>query len=122
MKTKELIKRLQEADPSGEIEVCVGNEDILFVQILPAYYDGCFQVLKRDRSKAPYYNVEGVEIRGIGDKLNIQTHSLEWVLVDHPEMPVAFDGKYAKEHWSKKVEELRIEYRKLNEEIEKEKK
>jgi len=31
MKVKELIRRLQEADPSGEIEACVDNIDIHFV-------------------------------------------------------------------------------------------
>lgn len=118
MKTKELIKRLQEADPSGEVEVCVGNEDILFVAKAPAYYDGCFQVLKRDPSLEPYYNVCGVEIRGSGEKLVIHPHGLEWALVDNPEMPVSFDGEYSNKHWQDKVNSLREEYRKLHSETE----
>lgn len=114
MKTKELIKRLQEADPSGEVEVCVGNEDILFVAKAPAYYDGCFQVLQRDPSLEPYYNVRGVEIRSSGEKLVIYPHGLEWALIDNPDMPVSFDSEYSKKHWQDKVNELREEYRSLN--------
>ena len=117
MKTKELIKRLQEVDPTGETEVCVGNEDILFVAREPAYYDGCFQVLDRDPAKEPYYNVIGVEIRANGDKIVIQPHGLNWVLIDHPDMPVKFDSDYSKEHWAERVNKLREEYIKLNEEI-----
>ena len=117
MKTKELIKRLQEADPSGETDVCVGNEDILFVAREPGYYDGCFQVLDRDPAKEPYYNVVGVEIKAESDKIVIHPHGLSWVLIDHPEMPVKFDSEYAEKHWSDDVEKMREEYRKLNEDI-----
>ncbi len=50
MKTKELIRQLQREDPSGELECCVDNSDIFFVEHLPAYYDGCLEVLVRDKS------------------------------------------------------------------------
>ena len=33
MKIKDLIAALQEADPSGEIECCVGNVDIWYVAL-----------------------------------------------------------------------------------------
>jgi hypothetical protein len=32
MKTKEVIRQLQKQDPSGELEVCVNNEDIFFIE------------------------------------------------------------------------------------------
>lgn len=48
MKTKELIRLLQKEDPSGEIEVCVGNVDISWISMEPAYYDGPQQVLTRN--------------------------------------------------------------------------
>ena len=51
MKVKDLIKQLQELDPTGEIEVCVGNSDIIDISLFPAYYDGYLQVLKKDLSK-----------------------------------------------------------------------
>ena len=50
MKSSKLIQLIQEADPSGEIECCIGNADIHYVDILPAYYDGCLQVLDVDDS------------------------------------------------------------------------
>lgn len=40
MKTKELIKLLQQEDPSGEEEVCIDNQPVWYVQRMPAYYDG----------------------------------------------------------------------------------
>jgi len=40
VKTKDLIAQLQREDPSGELECCVGNEDIYLVERLPSYYDG----------------------------------------------------------------------------------
>lgn len=48
MKTRELIRLLQESDPSGELEACVGNVDICYVCREPAYYDGKLQVLEYD--------------------------------------------------------------------------
>ena len=59
MKTKELIKELQELDPTGETEVVCGCGDIYFVEELPAYYDGRLGVLIKDESKKPYYHVKG---------------------------------------------------------------
>lgn len=76
MKTKELIRLLQEADPSGEEEVCVGNVDIHFVEKLPAYYDGALQVLERDESKSPYYNIVGGKYVRSGHKVKIHTLSI----------------------------------------------
>lgn len=77
MKTKELIRQLQEADPTGEVECCVGNVDIHFVGIEPAYYDGSLQVLVRDESKSPYYNIVGGKYVRMGDKVVIHTLSIE---------------------------------------------
>ena len=80
MKSKELIKQLQELDPLGEIEVCVGNEDIYFAERLPAYYDGRLQVLILDEKKKPYYHIDGLKITGKGDKIKLHTVSLEDIL------------------------------------------
>src|SRR3990172_7574886 len=51
MKTADLIRRLQEADPTGELECVVGGEDVYFVQRLPMYYDGLPTLLVHDPSK-----------------------------------------------------------------------
>jgi len=54
MKTKELIKRLQELDPSGETEVLIGNRDISkFIYDSPAYWDGRAQVAEFDERGLP---------------------------------------------------------------------
>lgn len=116
MKTRDLIAALQEADPSGDIEVAVGNTDIHFVEKLPAYYDGCLQVLRRDPANE-YYNIIGAEIRGRGDKLKIHTLSIREMLVNDAEAPVTFDGEYAQKHYADNVEEWRDEMRKLDQEI-----
>lgn len=60
MKTKKLIKLLQDIDPSGEIECCIANRDIYFVEKLPSYYDGTLQILERDETKT-CYNIIGAK-------------------------------------------------------------
>lgn len=82
MKTKELIRLLQKEDPSGEEDVCVNNIDIFFVEKLPAYYDGAAQVLIRDDSKKPYYDVVGGKYKRIGWKIQIHTLSISDVIED----------------------------------------
>ena len=75
MKTKELIRQLQDADPSGEIEVCVGNVDIHFVERLEAYYDGTLQVLTRDETRKGY-KIVGGKYKRTGSKINLHTLSI----------------------------------------------
>ena len=111
MKTKDLIAALQAADPSGEIEVCVGNHDIHFVSVEPAYYDGCFQVLKRDESKTDCWNVTGAEIRSSGWKLVLHPMSIEDLLTDMPDVEVTFDGSHSRRNYANKVERWRAEAR-----------
>lgn len=88
MKTSELIRRLQEADPNDEAECCVDNEDILFLEVLPGYYDGRLQVFTRDPARAPYFDIVGAKITSAGTKIKIRHCSIEELLIDHPEMPV----------------------------------
>jgi len=115
VKTRDLIAALQEADPSGDKEVSVGNTDIHFVDVEPAYWDGCLQVLKRDPTNE-YYNMIGAEYRATGKKVVIHTLSVKQALLNDPEMPVTFDGEYAKSHYWAAVEEQRREMRKIKEE------
>lgn len=83
MKTKELIRLLNEEDPTGEEEVCVGNTDIHFVECLGAYYDGPSQVLERDESKSPYYNIVGAKYKSQGKKIQIHTLSIKDAISNH---------------------------------------
>jgi hypothetical protein len=82
MKTKELIRQLNEEDPTGELEVCVDGEDIFTVLNLPAYYDGPQQILIRDEKLSPYYDIVGAIINKEGRKVKIQTIDLECAMFD----------------------------------------
>ncbi len=108
MKTKELIKRLQAEDPSGEIEVCVGSSDIYYLEELPAYYDGRLYTLIRDESKQPFYDVTGMRITGQGRKVSIKLMDLEDVLCDNPDATVITEDPRTEAY----VEGLRAEARK----------
>lgn len=94
MKTKELIRRLQEEDPSGEIEVCVGNVDIHFVERMPAYYDGSLQVLKRDENNK-YYNIVGGKYVRNGEKVSIHILSITDAISNACSVDRKFDVDYS---------------------------
>ena len=114
MKTKELIRRLQEEDPNGETEVTVNGADIYFLETLPGYYDGCFPVLIHDPKLVDKcYSIIGVEIRGGGLKVRLNTMDLRDVLLDHPEAEVRYDGEYAERHCKDRVEKIRQEMKDL---------
>jgi hypothetical protein len=108
MKTKDLIAALQTEDPSGELEVSVGNIDIHFVEKEPAYYDGCLQVLKRDESQKDCYNIIGGEFRSQGDKIVIHALALKSVLWDVPDAEITYDSDYARNHYANIIEEERL--------------
>jgi|SRR5579862_2738204 len=91
MKTKEVIKQLQDADPTGEEECCVDNVDIHFVTMEPAYLDGCLQVLRRDESN-PFYNIIGADFVANGVKIVISTLSIDDVILNDPETPIGYIG------------------------------
>ena len=117
MKTRELIAQLNECDPTGELEVCIGNVDIHFVGKEPAYYDGCLQVLKRDEA-CEYYNIIGAEFRSGGFKIVINELNIADALLNNPEMPVTFDSEYSKRHKAKWVEDKRAEMRAIKARVE----
>jgi hypothetical protein len=90
VKTKDLIKELQEADPTGELEVCVNNVDIFTVTPEPAYWDGKLQVLKRDPALKPYYDVVGAKYVTSGCKINIDPMSITDLLWSEPEAEIDY--------------------------------
>lgn len=106
MKTKELIKLLQKEDPSGEAECCVGNADVYYIESLPAYYDGCQQVLVRDPNNK-YYNVIGAKFISQGTKIDIRTLSISDAIFNNVDLPIEYDADYSKRHYEKWVEEQR---------------
>lgn len=90
MKTKELIRQLQEVDPSGEVECCVGNSDIYLLELLPAYYDGCLQILKRDQVNN-CYNVIGAKYTSKGNKVNIVPLSISDAIFNEKDFPIEYN-------------------------------
>ena len=92
MKSKEVIRLILEADPTGEVEVGVGNQDIHFIDRVAAYYDGCMQVLVRDPAKAPYYDVVGVKYVSKGDKISLHTLGVKDVIWEDPDVPIDYGG------------------------------
>lgn len=93
MKVKELIRQLQEADPTGEVEACVGNIDIHFVSCESAYYDGPLQVLQRDPKRTGRcYDICGAELRHDGRKVQIHTLSIRDAIWEDPNLTVSVGG------------------------------
>lgn len=71
MKTKDLIKHLQEIDPNGEFEICIENADIEYIDVLPAYYDGRITIVKE---RDEYMRSLKSEVTGVGTKINLFRH------------------------------------------------
>lgn len=123
MKTKEVIRQLMEADPSGEEEVCVGNVDIHFIESAPAYYDGALQVLTRDPNNK-YYNVTGGKYRRSGTKINIHTLSITDAISNNYEREQDCDIDYSElserdqEQTKKAHDQLREWHKNLDIELE----
>jgi len=94
MKTKELIRQLLDADPTGEAEACVGNSDIHFVEKLPSYYDGDLQVLERDPN-INGYNIIGGKYKRSGNKIKIHTLSFSDAITNSKEFIIDFIVDYS---------------------------
>jgi len=55
MKTKDLIRKLQEADPSGELNVRINGGPISFVEEKEGYWDGTYNYLEKDKTGKPIW-------------------------------------------------------------------
>lgn len=109
MKTKILIEELQKIDPSGEMEVCVGNQDIWFLDKQPAYYDGVLQVIKNENGV-----VSGIKYIISGNKISLKLFDLEYKIMDDPDFPVELPdgGGYIFKCLKEDIEKWREESRK----------
>lgn len=122
MKTKELIRQLQEADPSGELECNTGGADIRFVERLEGYYDGPYEVLLWDETR-PYAPIIGAKITTRGEKVKLHTSSIRDVILDDVDIPVEVDVHYSdggkiKQEIETKIEKWRQEVRDIDDKIE----
>jgi hypothetical protein len=128
MKTRQLIKLLQEADPEGEFDVVIGNKSILWVNVLPAYYDGRLERLHTKDELPPKnvgditygeYIVEGYKI--ILDYRSIKDFIFDYGLVGK-HFPVILDNAsgYLREetnNFREEANDLKKHYDKLKEKL-----
>jgi hypothetical protein len=120
MKNKELIAILQQYDP--DIEVCVDNYDIYFVDKVEAYWDGRLQRLVLDESKKPHYHVVGAKVACSGWKLRLHTMGVSDVLLNDPDAPVDLSDleknmTVSYQDWKKRVEKERQRIKNIEAEI-----
>lgn len=116
MNTKELIKQLQEKDPEGDTECCIGNKPIYYIDRMPAYYDGILQILKQDLS-SPYYNIIGAKFTSQGDKIKLVTHSINDALWENPDLPIELPTEYEQRHFEHLIPQWREDIKKLHNEM-----
>ena len=88
MKTSELIKLLQDADPKDECRVCIGNCPVKEVQRDVFYWDGREEYVLRDEND----QVIKVGFPDSGDKINIHRDSIDEALMDNPEAEIDLAG------------------------------
>lgn len=121
MKTKELIRRLQEADPSGEAECVVDNHDIYFLDTVEGYWDGHHEVLVRDEAEQHFFNVIGAKISGRGRKVRLNVLPIEEVMLgfNMPDLPVDLSecGVHQRHRYEEAVERWRQEARRASTEL-----
>lgn len=120
MKTKDLIKLLQEEDPSGETEVVIDDgRDIFYLDTLPGYWDGNYTTLIRDSSKKPYYDIIGAKYRSDGTKIKIKGMSWEDVLENDPDFSIEVIDIGVYKKMQKEVDKYREEIKEINEKFKK---
>lgn len=109
MKTRELIKQLQELDPTGECEVFGGDGDIYFLEKLPWYYDGRPGILIRDETRKPYYDVIGMRqiTEKDGDKIYIHCLGIDDVFGENDKDDLVCEGD---EYFKERARKARQEY------------
>jgi hypothetical protein len=89
MRTSELIKQLQKADPKDECTVCVSNSPVNGVDRQPWYYDGRLEYIERDKvTNKPIK----IGYKGGSDKIVIHCDSIEGALYDYPEAQLELSG------------------------------
>jgi hypothetical protein len=110
MKTRELIAKLQELDPAGDLDVVVGNEPVYFPERLPAFYDGAKGELVQDPDLIGF-NIKGYKITNQGEKIVLHLYGLEAWLMDEPHGQVDTSElpDWQQERYAKMIEQFRKE-------------
>ena len=114
MKTQELIDLIKKADPTGELPVCIDNNDIRFVVKSEAYWDGRLEQIIRDGNGC----VIGAKVTDKGMKIQIQTLSIEDAIENNPDLLIEYDlenesdiNRYKRQHevWREDVKKILLE-------------
>lgn len=116
MKVKKLIELLQAEDPTGETEVCIGNQDIFCLESKPAYWDGCLQILTRDWSNE-FYNVTGAKYTSVGSKIEIRSMGIDDAIAEDPDLPVEVIDEFLDKRMAETVAKWRQEAREMRKNI-----
>lgn len=110
VKTKELIRQLREADPSGELQCNVNGIDILYVVPKEGYWDGPHEILHLDEDGS--CRVAYAETSTKGTKVDLRTWSIEDEIYANPDVPIVcsydyVDTKREKDffEWAKRTRE-----------------
>lgn len=109
---------MQEADPSGELECCVGNIDILDVIKLPAYFDGALQIINQDEEG----NIISAKCTKLGHKVSLYARSIDDIMFEYNlnDLPVTFEGfsEESEKSYRQSIDKDREEHIKINNDIE----
>lgn len=103
MKSRELIAKLRELDPEGEIEV----SHVWDVERLPAYYDGALQIIDEKGN---------CKVTTKGLKLCIITRTLTDVILDNSEAVIdisELEGTWVKKY-QERIEDARTQSREID--------
>jgi hypothetical protein len=108
MKVSKLIAALQELDPTGEVEVVVGSDDISYADRQPGYYDGWYELLQRnDRQE-----ITGVMVCTQLDKIKLVTCGARDLFWEEPDLVVEYDSENAERRAKDKLEIYREKIKK----------
>ena len=81
--TAEFIKMIQQEDPEGTAEVCVGTAPVWFVERVPAYYDGRLEfVEQRPQAEVSALVVHGPPRMWVSNLGSIVA-DMQWTMVAH---------------------------------------
>lgn len=109
MKTKELIKRLQELDPEGDMEISIDNHDIYQVELHHAGENGMLsRIISNDNGR-----VIGAKVIDKGLKISLSYLTIEDLIWNDPDLPVQIDvaSEEAREDWEEVISSIREEAR-----------
>lgn len=114
MKSKELIKQLQEADPTGEVEVygCAGA--IHFIELMPGYWDGTCEYFEQSK----FFPEKMFVTDKLDQKILIREINLEeFIFTVGGDLSRVILNVRDPERWEKKCEEYTKEVKKIIKEL-----